>query len=133
MDGTIYVAVRTGKTIHIPLDESDLPGQWVDVRDPRFLSKRTIDRWQRDVSGGDFTPEKFLREFVVAWHLVDADTGEEMNSPTADSIDGIPIVVFQVLNERVGQLFRNTLAAGAGGPADGSIPDGDPRSAPSAT
>lgn len=112
------------KTVHIDLTEHELPGQWADLKDPRFLSKRTIDRWQREVQDGSLTSESFLREFVAAWHLVDADTGAELNSPTSDSIDGIPLVVFQVLNEHVGQLFRGTVAAARSDRPDLRVVDG---------
>lgn len=120
------------KTVHVALDEHGLEGQWVDLRDPRFLSKRTIDRWQREIEAATLTAESFLREFVAAWHLLDADTGEEMNNPATDSIDGAPLVVFQVLNARAGELFRAPLAAqGSGGP-DRSMADGDTGSIPAA-
>ena len=119
------------RTVHITFDEHDLPGQWVDLRDPRFLSKRTIDRWQREVEAGMLSPESFLHEFVAAWHLLDADTAEELNSPASDSIDGIPLVVFQVLNERVGQLFRGPLAVAGGDRPPLRVPDGDPGNAAS--
>lgn len=113
--------VLGSRTVHVDFSEHGLDGQWADLRDPRFLSKRTIDRWQREIEGGTITGETFLREFVAAWHLLDADTGAELNSPTSDSTDGIPLVVFQVLNERVGQLFRGTVAEPRGDRGDGGV------------
>ena len=110
------------KTVHIALDEDGLEGQWLDVRDPKFLSKRTIDRWQQGVEDGSLTPEAMLREFVAAWHIVDADNSEqELNTPATDSIEGVPLVVFQVLNQRVGQLFRGAVASNGSGPDAGSL------------
>ena len=117
------------KQVHVTFDEHGLDGQWADIRDPKFLSKRTIDRWQREVEDGTLSPSTFLREFVAAWHLVDADTGAELNSPTSDDIDGIPLVVFQVLNERVGRLFRGAMAAPESDRADRGLADGDSRGA----
>jgi hypothetical protein len=113
------------KFIHIALDEHGLEGQWIDLRDPRFLSKRTIDRWQRQNEAGSLSTDEFLREFIAAWHIVDADTGADLNDPKTDSIDGAPLVVFQVLNERIRDAFRGSVAAAGGGGTDGGVADGN--------
>lgn len=105
------------KTVHIDLADSGLEGQWVDVKDPRFLSMRTLERWQVAVKDGTLDNERFVREFVAAWHLFDADSGAEMNDPSKDDIGGLPVAVFNAINENLQRMFRGpTPAAGSGGP-----------------
>ena len=117
------------KTVHIALDDVGLEGQWVDVKDPHFLTMRTLTRWQAEIKDGTLDNERFIREFVAAWHLVDPDMGSEMNDPLKDDVGGLTVAVFQAINENLQRLFRGgASAAGSGGP-DRGLPDGDPGSA----
>ena len=112
------------KPIHKDLGENGLEGQWLDIKDPKFLTKRTIERWQRDVEAGTLDSERLLREFVSAWHLVDGDTGADLNDPKTDDVGGVPLVVFQVLNEEIGRAFRGTVPAPGDGKPTGGVADG---------
>ena len=123
------------KPIHIDLAEAGLPelsGQWLDLRDPRFLSKRTVDRWQAALNDGGLAPEQFVREVVAAWHLLDADNDSDLNDPAQDSLDGVPLAVFRILTERVQSTFRGAASITGDDGATRGVADGNPGGADAA-
>lgn len=114
------------KTVHIDLADHGLEGQWVDVRDPRFLSMRRLANWQDAVKDGTLDNERFVRDFVTAWHLLDADTEAVMSDPKTDDIGGLSAIVFTALNEGLRDLFRGPVAEPGDGRPNLRVVDGDP-------
>ena len=69
-------------------------GEWADLFDPGDLSFRAVEklagqldhlRTTADSAGA----EEFIRERIAAWHLIDADSGAEMNDPRTDDLKGL--------------------------------------------
>lgn len=111
------------KTLHIDLED----GQWVEVRDPRHLSMRTITKWQRATEDGSLDNESFIRELVAAWHLIDPDTGQPMNDPKVDDLGGLTPSTLNAINEQVRSSFRGAASEPGRDRPDLRVVDGSAR------
>lgn len=100
------------KTEHLALDMAGFDGQWVDLFDPRFMSQRRFEEAVAAMRAAQNDPkatEKFLRDRIAAWHVLDADSGEPLADPQTADLGGIPLGVTKAISDKIGDLFEATI------------------------
>ena len=100
------------KTAHLDFKDIGYEGQWADLEDPLDYSQRryeaVLGEMQR--AGDDVAiAEKFFRDRLASWHLVDADTQAPMNDPKIDDLKGVTTAIALAIGEKIASLFEATV------------------------
>ena len=91
------------KTFHLDLGPFGFEEQWVDLRDPKYMTNRRMKRLAKakdDPNAG----EEFLRGLIVAWHVLDGDGDEPLGEPATDDFDGLSIGVTAAIGRTFTEL-----------------------------
>lgn len=100
------------KTYHLALDTTDFPDQWVDLFDPRFMSQRRFEEAVAAMRAAATDPkatEKFLRDRISTWNVLDADSGEPLGDPQSADLGGLPLGITKAISDKIGDLFEATI------------------------
>ena len=100
------------KTVHMDFKDIGYEDQWADLEDPRDYSQRHFEAVvgemqtaQKDAA----VAEKFFRDRIASWHVVDGDSGEAMNDPKVDDLKGVSVAVSLAIGQKITELFEATV------------------------
>lgn len=88
------------RVIHIDLGPHGFVDQWIDLHNPKYMTQA---RFELLVDGmKSEKPEETdvaVRGIVKAWHLVNEDTGADLNDPTTDDLKALTFGHTKVLTD----------------------------------
>lgn len=100
------------KTVHLDFKDIGYESQWCDLEDPKDYTQSRYEAVLADMLKAKEDPavaEKFFRDRIASWHLVNGDTDEPLNDPKTDDLKGIKVAISLAIGEKISELFEATV------------------------
>lgn len=120
---------RAGKIVHVDLGPFGYEGQWIDVRNPKFITERALAALVAQLQARPAAPppglddatkaafeetanaeaaarvESAFRSLLVAWRIVDEDSGAALVDPATDDLAALTRGHTKVISDTFWDLY----------------------------